>query len=42
MPGTHVTAIGADDSGKQELDTSVFDKANLIIVDSLSHPIATQ
>ena len=36
MPGTHVTAIGADDSGKQELDTSVFDKANLIIVDSLS------
>ncbi len=35
-PGTHVTAVGTDDFGKQELDASVFDSANLIIVDSLS------
>ncbi len=35
-PGTHVTAIGADDLGKQELDETVFDCADLIIVDSLS------
>ncbi len=34
--GTHITAIGADDYEKQELDASVFDKADLIIVDSLS------
>lgn len=35
-PGTHITAVGADDFGKQELDASVFDKADLIIVDSLT------
>lgn len=34
-PGTHITAIGADDVGKQELDSSVFDCANLVVVDSL-------
>lgn len=35
-PGTHITAVGADDFGKQELDESVFDCANLIVVDSLT------
>ncbi len=35
MPGTHVTAVGADDVGKQELDSSVFTAADLIVVDSL-------
>lgn len=33
--GTHITAIGADDKGKQELDKSVFDVADLIVVDNL-------
>ncbi|KAB8033657.1 hypothetical protein GCL57_02815 [Fluviispira multicolorata] len=33
--GTHITAIGADDSHKQELDISVFKKANHIFVDSI-------
>lgn len=35
-PGTHITAVGADGYGKQELDGSVMDRADLIIVDSLS------
>ncbi len=35
-PGTHVTAVGADHFGKQELDASVFERADLIVVDSLS------
>jgi ornithine cyclodeaminase len=35
-PGTHITAIGADDVGKQELDPQIFVKANKIIVDSRS------
>ncbi len=39
-PGTHVTAVGADSIGKQELDTSVFEVANLIAVDSLSQCLA--
>lgn len=34
--GTHITAVGADNVGKQELDATVFDKAELIIVDSLT------
>lgn len=36
IPGTHITAVGADHKGKQELDASVFDRADLIFVDSLS------
>jgi ornithine cyclodeaminase len=35
-PGTHITAVGADDIGKQELDASVFDVSDLIVADSLS------
>lgn len=34
-PGTHITAVGADGKEKQELDESVFDCADLIVVDSL-------
>lgn len=34
-PGTHITAVGTDDYGKQELDATVFNKANLIVADSL-------
>lgn len=32
--GTHITAVGADDVGKQELDAHIFKKADRIIVDS--------
>lgn len=35
-PGTHITAVGADNVGKQELDETVFDRADLIVVDSLA------
>jgi ornithine cyclodeaminase len=35
-PGAHVTAIGADTSGKQELHEDVFERADLIAVDSIS------
>ncbi|MBS0615116.1 MAG: deaminase [Verrucomicrobia bacterium] len=32
--GTHITAVGADDVGKQELDPFIFTKADHIFVDS--------
>jgi ornithine cyclodeaminase len=35
-PGTHITAVGADDIGKQELDEKIFLKADKVIVDSRS------
>jgi len=35
-PGTHITAIGADSPGKQELESAVFGKANIVIADSVS------
>lgn len=34
MPGTHITAVGADDAHKQELDENIFVKADRVIVDS--------
>ena len=34
--GTHITAVGADTPGKQELETSLISKADLVVVDSLS------
>lgn len=34
-PGTHITALGADAPGKQELDVEIVRRANLIVVDSL-------
>jgi ornithine cyclodeaminase/alanine dehydrogenase-like protein (mu-crystallin family) len=39
QPGTHITAIGADDAGKQELDPEIFAKAEKVIVDSRSQCI---
>ncbi len=35
-PGTHITAVGADDAGKQEIDEKIFVKADKVIVDSRS------
>ncbi|SDZ33929.1 ornithine cyclodeaminase [Amycolatopsis xylanica] len=34
-PGQHVTAVGADDPGKAELDPACFQRADLLVVDSL-------
>jgi ornithine cyclodeaminase len=36
QPGTHITAVGADSPGKQELDPQIFKQADLCIVDSIS------
>jgi ornithine cyclodeaminase len=33
-PGTHITAIGADSQGKQELDPAILRAAALLLVDS--------
>jgi ornithine cyclodeaminase len=33
-PGVHVTAVGSDDVGKQELDATVLAAADLVVVDS--------
>jgi len=33
-PGTHITAIGADSPGKQELDPAILRAASLLLVDS--------
>jgi ornithine cyclodeaminase len=35
-PGMHITAVGTDDKGKQELDPFLFAKADRVIVDSIS------
>lgn len=34
LPGTHITAVGADAPGKQELDPEIVRNADLVIVDS--------
>ncbi len=39
QPGTHITAVGADDVDKQELDPDIFAKADKVIVDSRSQCI---
>jgi ornithine cyclodeaminase len=36
QPGTHVSAVGADTPGKQELDPGILRRAALLLVDSLS------
>ena len=36
LPGTHITAVGSDTEEKQELDSSLLKKADLVIADSLS------
>lgn len=35
-PGTHITAVGADAPGKQELDPAILQHADLLVVDSKS------
>jgi ornithine cyclodeaminase len=35
-PGTHITAVGADAPGKQELDPVLFKRADIRAVDSIS------
>jgi ornithine cyclodeaminase len=34
QPGTHITAVGADGGGKQELESRLFSLANACVVDS--------
>lgn len=36
QPGTHITAVGADDIGKIEIDPAIFRKADRVVVDSRS------
>jgi ornithine cyclodeaminase len=36
QPGTHVSAVGADSPGKQELDPEILRRASLVLVDSLA------
>tara|TARA_B100001750_G_scaffold43730_1_gene31937 strand:- start:10152 stop:11108 length:957 start_codon:yes stop_codon:yes gene_type:complete len=33
--GTHITAMGSDSPGKQELETGILEKADLIVADSI-------
>ncbi len=35
QPGTHITAVGADGGGKQELSAQLVARANVIVVDSI-------
>ncbi|MEX0707595.1 MAG: hypothetical protein WD078_06485, partial [Woeseia sp.] len=35
-PGTHITAMGSDDHGKQELEAAILGKADLVVADSIS------
>ena len=34
--GTHITAVGADAEGKQELDAQIIDLADVVVADSIS------
>jgi ornithine cyclodeaminase len=36
QPGTHITAMGSDDHGKQELQAELLGKADLVVADSIS------
>lgn len=35
QPGTHITAVGSDTANKQELESELFKKADLVIADSI-------
>lgn len=37
--GTHITAIGADSLHKQEIDSNIFEKADIIVADSIAQCI---
>ena len=34
--GTHITAMGSDDHGKQELESQLLGKADIVVADSVS------
>ena len=36
-PGTHITAMGSDSPGKQELDPGILGQADIVVVDSRDH-----
>jgi ornithine cyclodeaminase len=36
LPGTHISAVGSDSPGKQELDPEILRRAALLLVDSLA------
>ncbi len=36
QPGTHITAMGSDDHGKQELAAELLGKADVVVADSIS------
>ncbi len=36
QPGTHLTAVGSDTPRKQELDSEILQKADLVVADSIS------
>ncbi|MFP3380972.1 ornithine cyclodeaminase family protein, partial [Bacillus sp. SIMBA_069] len=38
-PGTHVTAVGADAPGKQELDPALIARADLLVADLASQSL---
>ena len=35
QPGTHISAVGADSHGKQELDPAILSRASLVLADSI-------
>jgi len=39
VPGTHITAVGADSPDKQELDVRVLEKADKVVADRLDQCI---
>jgi ornithine cyclodeaminase len=38
-PGTHITALGSDNLGKQELDAAVLESADRVVADSIAQAI---
>jgi ornithine cyclodeaminase len=36
QPGTHITAMGSDDHGKQELEAALLARADIVVADSVS------
>ncbi len=39
LPGTHITAMGADADGKQEIDSQLITKADIVVADSIDQCI---
>ena len=40
QPGTHITAVGADAEGKQELDVAILQRAHVVAADSAENSLA--